>query len=65
MSNRNVVNRRELLKSVGAGAAALTLSPFLSGSLLAESTGETKKILFFTKSSGFQHSAITRKSATT
>jgi type 1 glutamine amidotransferase len=63
MSNRSGVNRRDLLKSFGIGAATLTLSPFLSGSLLGETTGEAKKILFFTKSSGFQHSAITRKSA--
>ncbi|HWE01160.1 MAG TPA: ThuA domain-containing protein [Tepidisphaeraceae bacterium] len=60
------MNRRNLLKTVGAGAAALAMSPFLDGSLLAAdesaTTGAKKKILFFTKSSGFQHSTITRKS---
>jgi len=67
MSNRSGVNRRELLKTLGIGAAALTMSPFLSRALLADETstaaGPTKKVLFFTKSSGFQHSVITRKSA--
>ena len=65
MSNHRELNRRHLLKTFGAGAAALAVSPFLNGSLLAadDATGGTKKkILFFTKSSGFQHSTITRKS---
>jgi len=66
MSNNREVNRRDLLKTVGAGAAAMALSPFLSRTLRAADaapTGAKKKILFFTKSSGFQHSTITRKSA--
>jgi type 1 glutamine amidotransferase len=66
MSNRSGVNRRELLKTLGVGAAALTMSPFLSRALFADESaagaGTTKKVLFFTKSSGFQHSVITRKS---
>jgi uncharacterized protein len=54
-------NRRDLLKNSGLAAAGLALSPFLSSALRAESTpGERKKVLFFTKSSGFQHSSITR-----
>jgi type 1 glutamine amidotransferase len=67
MPNRNEMNRRDLLKTLGVGAAALTMSPFLSRALLADDTtggvGTPKKVLFFTKSSGFQHSAITRESA--
>ncbi len=67
MPTRRKMNRRDLLKTLGAGAAALTVSPFLSQALLADdaapAAGAKKKILFFTKSSGFQHSAITRKSA--
>jgi type 1 glutamine amidotransferase len=67
MCNRSGVNRRELLKTLGVGAAALTMSPFLSRALLADETsggtGATKKVLFFTKSSGFQHDVIMRKSA--
>jgi uncharacterized protein len=66
MSHRSEVNRRELLKSLGIGAAALAVSPFLTRSLLGDDTtvgaAGSKKILFFTKSAGFQHSAITRKS---
>ena len=66
MSAHRDPNRRDLLKSVGAGAAALAMSPFFSKALLgadAASSAMVKKILFFTKSSGFQHSTITRKSA--
>jgi hypothetical protein len=55
------LNRRDLLKTSGLAAAGLALSPFLSSALRAESaSGERKKVLFFTKSSGFQHSVITR-----
>jgi hypothetical protein len=59
------MNRRDLLKTFGAGAAALAASPFFASALGAaeEAGGPPKKILFFTKSSGFQHSTITRKSA--
>jgi type 1 glutamine amidotransferase len=66
MSTTREMNRRNLLKAVGAGAAALAMSPFFSKvSLAADAVpaGPPKKILFFTKSSGFQHSTITRKSA--
>ena len=40
---------------------SLAVSPFISGSLLAADGSAKKKILFFTKSSGFQHSTVTRK----
>ena len=50
-------NRREWLL---AGAASW-LGVSSAKGLLAQSKGETKKVLFFTKSSGFQHSVITRK----
>ena len=60
---RNQLNRRDLLKTLGAGAAALAASPFFAQTLSAAETGPEKKTLFFTKSSGFQHSTITRKSA--
>jgi hypothetical protein len=63
MTEIRSVNRRQLLKTVGAGASAVALSALLAGPLSAEPTREKKKILFFTKSSGFQHSVITRKSA--
>ncbi len=67
MSAQRKMNRRTLLKSLCAGAVALALSPFFAGmshaaeAVSGNATG--KKILFFTKSAGFQHSAITRKSA--
>ena len=52
----NAFNRRQML--FAAGAAALGAGPI--GRALAQQ-GKPKKILFFTKSSGFQHSVITRK----
>ncbi len=55
-------NRRDLLKSIGVIGAGLALSPFLGRSLLAADM-PTKRILFFTKSSGFQHSVIKRPDA--
>ena len=58
------MNRRDLLKTTGVAAAALSLSHLFTGKGFAAETGARKKILFFTKSSGFQHSTITRKSAT-
>jgi type 1 glutamine amidotransferase len=51
-----VLNRRRLLLAGGAawlGAGAM-------GRVLAQPKGDTKKVLFFTKSSGFQHSVIRR-----
>ena len=51
------LNRRQLLLAGGAawlGAGAMSR-------VLAAAQGSTKKVLFFTKSSGFQHSVITRK----
>ena len=61
------VNRRELLKTSGLAAAGMILAPLLSGrsfaadaSRAAAAGGPRKKVLFFTKSAGFQHSVITR-----
>jgi type 1 glutamine amidotransferase len=66
MPTQRELNRRDLLKTLSAGVAAMAVSPFLSRALLADDAAPAaatkKKILFFTKSSGFQHSAITRKS---
>ena len=52
------LNRRQLLLAggaawLGAGALARAMAP--------QPKGATKKVLFFTKSSGFQHSVIARK----
>jgi type 1 glutamine amidotransferase len=55
----NVTNRRAFLLRTTAAAAALTLSPFLRA---ADAPTPRRKLLFFTKSSGFEHSSIKRKS---
>ncbi len=51
------LNRREMLLAAGAAM----LGPGVAGRALAQSKKESKKILFFTKSAGFQHSVIARK----
>ena len=45
-----------MLCATGAGLFA----PAVLGRALAQDKGKTMKVLFFTKSSGFQHSVITR-----
>ena len=56
------INRRDLLKHSTLAAAAFGLSPLLGRWASAASTdsGAPKKILYFTKSAGFQHSAIAK-----
>src|SRR3954451_21664310 len=59
------VNRRDLLKVSALAAAGVALGPLLNRRVLAEATagragGARKKVLFFTKSAGFQHSVMTR-----
>ncbi len=52
------INRREMLLAAGAAL----LGPASLGRVLAQDkAGPAKKVLFFTKSSGFQHSVIARK----
>jgi type 1 glutamine amidotransferase len=53
------MNRRELLSLAALAAAGLTLGPAACTTRAAD--GPKKKILFFTKSAGFQHSVIARK----
>ena len=56
-----MINRRDLLIRTGTAAAALGLARFpLAWS--AEPDAPKRKLLFFTKSSGFEHSMIKRKS---
>ena len=50
-------NRRQMLLAAGAALIA----PGAMGRALAANNGSPKKVLFFTKSSGFQHSVIARK----
>jgi type 1 glutamine amidotransferase len=55
------LNRRQILKASALAGAGLALAPFLNLKALAQApTAPRKKVLFFTKSSGFQHSVITR-----
>ena len=51
------MNRRDVLKAAGLAAAGLALSPFAAAQ---NAPTQRKQVLFFTKSQGFQHSAITR-----
>ncbi len=51
------MNRRDVLKAAGFAAAGLAFAPF---SRAQDASAARKKVLFFTKSQGFQHSAITR-----
>ena len=61
---RNYLNRRDVLKLSAIGIGGMLASPFLTGRLCAQGVaGPARKVLFFTKSAGFQHSVITRTSA--
>jgi uncharacterized protein len=51
------LNRRQLLLTAGAAL----LGPSSLRALAAQKGGATKKVLFFTKSSGFAHSVVTRE----
>lgn len=54
------INRREMLRNSALVAGGLALSPFVARAWGAEEGGPRKRVLFFTKSAGFQHSVITR-----
>ena len=56
----SAINRRQMLKVAGAAAAGMLASPFLEQACAAE--GKPRKVLFFTKSAGFQHDVVKRKS---
>lgn len=58
----NALSRREVLHASATAAAVATI-PWLSQSLIAadEGKGKRKKILFFTKSSTFEHSVVKRQ----
>src|SRR5688572_28316060 len=51
------INRRDLLSLAALTAAGLAFGPTFARA----AEGDRKKILFFTKSSGFPHSVVTRK----
>jgi uncharacterized protein len=55
------MNRRELLLTAGAAAVGLSAFPFL---LVAEDTttpGKKKRVLYFTRSAGYEHPPVVRK----
>ena len=54
------VTRRQAMMTVAAAAAAFATGSLPLGWTRAQD-GKTRKVLFFTKSAGFQHSCITRK----
>jgi serine/threonine protein phosphatase PrpC/type 1 glutamine amidotransferase len=53
------MNRRELLIGAGSAAAGLTLGGFPLGWAAAPSAAK-KRVLFFTRSAGFQHDSVNR-----
>src|SRR4051812_1428433 len=53
------MNRRDLLSLAALTAAGLALGPIAGRARAAE--GDKKKVLFFTKSAGFQHDVVKRK----
>ncbi len=59
--NPRDMNRRDVLKFAGLLTAGGLLSP-LASRLASAADAPKKRVLFLTKSSGFQHSAITRPS---
>ena len=54
------MNRRDLLSLAALAGAGLALGP-IGRAFGQAASGEKKKLLFFTKSTGFQHSVIQRK----
>jgi hypothetical protein len=51
------INRRQMLAQAGVAAVSLGLFP---SALQAAASGKQRKVLFFSKSSGFEHSVIRR-----
>ena len=59
-TNSEGINRRQAMATVAAAAAAFAAGSLPLGWTRAQD-GKTRKVLFFTKSAGFQHSVVTRK----
>ena len=55
----NLVNRRQMLRATAMAATGVLASPLLR--FASAEDAKTRKLLFFTKSSGFEHSVIHRK----
>jgi type 1 glutamine amidotransferase len=63
MSNASQgISRRQALQSAALAAAAFAAASAFPLGWAKAADGKTKKVLFFTKSSGYQHSVVTRKS---
>ena len=54
------LTRRQAMLAVAGAAAAIAAGSIPLGWARAQD-GKTRKVLFFTKSAGFQHSVVTRK----
>lgn len=54
------INRRDVLRAAGVGAAAIAANSFLAGWVAGEET-KPRKVLFFTRSQTFPHPVVTRK----
>ena len=59
MSQQQQMNRRDLLGLAALAGAGLALGPI--GRTFGQAGSERKKVLFFTKSSGFPHPVVNRK----
>lgn len=58
-STNTIMNRREMIRCTGLAAAGLALCQFPTAHAAA-GQGRKRQILFFSKSSGYEHSAIKR-----
>ncbi|HSV13664.1 MAG TPA: ThuA domain-containing protein [Tepidisphaeraceae bacterium] len=55
------MNRRDFIIRTGAAAVGLSLARFTSRQAFAAANAKLRKVLFFTKSSNFEHTVIKRK----
>src|SRR5215204_1101765 len=56
------MTRRQAMRTVAAAAAAFAASSLLPLGYTRAADGQTRKVLFFTQSAGFQHDCIKRTS---
>ncbi len=54
------MSRRDAMRAVAAAAAAIATAGFPLGFARAQEGGKPKKVLFFTRSAGFEHSVVKR-----
>ncbi len=63
-TRESTINRRDVLRAAGAGAAAIAANSFLAGWVAGDEIKQ-RKVLFFTRSQTFPHSVVTRKDPAT